>query len=244
MPMRSKTAIPIAKKIVAVAPALFLLCSASLCVMWVRSYSNLDVFGVTRLHRGAEFGSKWDFFELCAEFADGQIGLASRRQRQLSPSGSLPGGSHYWQLFQRHQLKPYRLDLASGVGWPKDPIPSLLGLACHCLSNDELHPGNGIQPDGSMWRLPADEASRNYPLVTHYNYVLAAVPIWMAVLATAAPGACWLVREARRGRRRRRARLGLCPACAYDLRSTPDPGNPLLFTCPECGRPTVNGWAS
>jgi hypothetical protein len=50
------------------------------------------------------------------------------------------------------------------------------------------------------------------------------VPDWAVVLATGALPSVWL---ARRIRRQRRA-AGLCPACGYDLRATPD-------RCPECG---------
>ena len=41
-----------------------------------------------------------------------------------------------------------------------------------------------------------------------------------------------LVVTAKRLRRRRRARSGLCPWCGYDLRATPG-------RCPECGRSSV-----
>jgi hypothetical protein len=52
-----------------------------------------------------------------------------------------------------------------------------------------------------------------------------AVPAWMPLLATAILPALWI--HAWR-RQRRTARLGLCPACGYDLRATPG-------RCPECG---------
>src|SRR5438034_6974618 len=63
----------------------------------------------------------------------------------------------------------------------------------------------------------------------------------VALLLTAR--AAWL--EGRDWSRRRRrhqeiARLieGLCPACGYDLRATPQKGEGLLDRCPECGAAT------
>ena len=54
---------------------------------------------------------------------------------------------------------------------------------------------------------------------------LLVVPYWMVVLATALP-LVGIVFRAVRGRRRTRA--GLCAACGYDLRASPE-------RCPECG---------
>ena len=56
------------------------------------------------------------------------------------------------------------------------------------------------------------------------------LPYWMAVVAFGLPavplaGSAW---RRHRGRRRR-ARIGLCPSCGYDLRATPG-------RCPECGK--------
>jgi hypothetical protein len=57
-------------------------------------------------------------------------------------------------------------------------------------------------------------------------YAFLIVPHW-ALAAVAAVLPAWQYgRHMRRGRRRTRA--GLCPACGYDLRATPD-------RCPECG---------
>ena len=53
-------------------------------------------------------------------------------------------------------------------------------------------------------------------------------PYWVVALATLVLPAFRLRRRLLLRRASRRARSGLCPACGYDLRATPD-------RCPECG---------
>jgi len=55
------------------------------------------------------------------------------------------------------------------------------------------------------------------------------VPIWFAMLLLATLPAVEARRIVRNRRRNRRARLGLCVQCGYDLRASPD-------RCPECGK--------
>jgi hypothetical protein len=54
------------------------------------------------------------------------------------------------------------------------------------------------------------------------------LPFWLLFIASSVLPVLWIWDTDRRGRVKRRARLGLCLACGYDLRATPD-------RCPECG---------
>ena len=54
------------------------------------------------------------------------------------------------------------------------------------------------------------------------------VPLWAIALLSAVAPALWLARAALRSRQTRRRQAGLCPACGYDLRVSPE-------RCPECG---------
>lgn len=65
------------------------------------------------------------------------------------------------------------------------------------------------------------------PRLAYYRNL--AVPTWLLLLISAILPALWTIITFRAVRRRRRAaRLHLCPHCSYDLRASTD-------RCPECG---------
>jgi hypothetical protein len=78
--------------------------------------------------------------------------------------------------------------------------------------------------EGSQWgpiRSWAYEGSKT----VGFDSRALSVPHWTLALILALPPAIWAGLYLRR---RRRHKAGLCPACGYDLRATPD-------RCPECG---------
>ena len=82
--------------------------------------------------------------------------------------------------------------------------------------------GNTLKPRWSFLGFRYTDVALFFIVVEYLE-----VPYWApAVLFAAAPLALLHVR---RLRPRRRRRLGLCPACGYDLRESPG-------RCPECGR--------
>lgn len=58
------------------------------------------------------------------------------------------------------------------------------------------------------------------------------VPYWSLAALTFVLPASWWMSTRKRRRRAARARRGLCPACGYDLRGSPE-------RCPECGAPNL-----
>jgi hypothetical protein len=93
------------------------------------------------------------------------------------------------------------------------------------LGEDVTAVMNGCPPGFAAGHWPYPTAG-----VIGDRWVLAVRP-WLPTGLAAVLPAVWLVR---RLRARRARRQGLCPACGYDLRATPD-------RCPECGRAVTRG---
>jgi hypothetical protein len=75
------------------------------------------------------------------------------------------------------------------------------------------------------------------------SYRYYAAPLWLVALVTGIWPTISISLVVRRRLRRRARREGLCLACGYDLRATPDPGGDLLAVCPECGKASHAGEA-
>jgi hypothetical protein len=102
-------------------------------------------------------------------------------------------------------------DVAAEWSWRSDPLQEPAGYAPPTTT-----PGRGAV----RWQRTT---GRQY--WRDYDQRRLWIRYWMlAVLAGAWPTTALLVRHVHS----RRARAGLCPACGYDLRATPD-------RCPECG---------
>jgi hypothetical protein len=107
-----------------------------------------------------------------------------------------------------------------------DPIRNVYGI--DIIQREQLW--------GDRWGVEF-ERGRAYSIVgpdvrawgPQVRFLIVYVPHWIAATACALPPLAWFALVVpKRIRQRRRKRRGLCPACGYDLRATPE-------RCPECG---------
>jgi len=112
-----------------------------------------------------------------------------------------------------------------------ETTPHLSGIVQHGypdgfgLTRVSLGPLNGLPSPLGGKRYALGWTYRNTPEFRQTAWE-ARCPAWIAVLAFAMLPAVWTILYFRR---RRITGIGLCPACGYDLRATPD-------RCPECGK--------
>jgi hypothetical protein len=96
----------------------------------------------------------------------------------------------------------------------------------------EVIPRLYVYPDPSVSESKWDHAGFGWHTRRRAGAVESAAvsaPFWALAAAAAALALGRAVPRLVSARRRRRQRAGLCPACGYDLRATPE-------RCPECGR--------
>jgi hypothetical protein len=116
---------------------------------------------------------------------------------------------------------------------------SAAGMAVYRPLADEYELRAAAPAEGGLFERGLVHAVTRTDVRGRPSYPRELVPFWSVsirhghvLLITGALPVCWLVSVAWRQRQHReqhdRIRRGLCPACGYDLRVSPD-------RCPECG---------
>jgi hypothetical protein len=180
------------------ATASLLLCLAT-AVLWVRGHFVADRVYYSRWRLSGTTAREGAYW---AQSGGGIFVIATRQQALAGMRGNSAPEIHQLAAagpeWHRVQLAPDRAMTLAG-----SPRPGRLGRLgfWHEFVPSKMTPGPG-----------------NY-------YAEWAAPAWAVCLVLALLPTAWLVRWRRA---RSRSRAGLCPACGYDLRATPD-------RCPECG---------
>ena len=184
--------------------ALSLLLCAAVCVLWARSQTGSD-----------EAAWRYDRWLGDGSAASDQVSLTSDKQR-------------VWLLITRGRVGPYNGQLVWGYHINADRSGGRPRLTFRHEPYEGV-PWHLIQygPDASGWGpLRWQGGRRSGPRVgDDHRGIRVSVSHWLLALLLLAGPMVWLTRF----RKARRARkLGLCTACGYDLRASPD-------RCPECG---------
>jgi hypothetical protein len=163
---------------------------------------------------------------------------------------SREGGRLWW-----FESAPGRVAVRTAAGWPaaapvrRTSAPAAAEIGALVLANerpavmtrDNVQRSLGVSVqewrDRRNWLLlrHGTVVTTDDPTATErefgppMRYAELVLPHWMLAMVTAVPSlAVWVAARLRSRRARLRARHGVCPACGYDLRATPD-------RWPECG---------
>lgn len=187
------------RKLFSLAAALSLVVCVATCALWVRGYFVSDYFLLS---------SAWD--KAVGSYCT--VGV-------FSSQGGLRG------FFVRHE-KLVAIEQRR------------LSASFDHVTNDEKRRADALSGGDVAWKAfgfgvgrgsyrvgaPSNYRGQTVTAGTDESYHVMA-PAWAIVLVTGIWPAVWLRATLRTSSRHRR---GLCPACGYDLRVTPD-------RCPECG---------
>jgi hypothetical protein len=211
-------------RLLTISSILSALLAAAMLVLWVRSYQRTDNVRLT--HRTG--------FELWMHSAGGAVWLEISREGQPSrPLESIVPFDHHSGLWFRG------VDYTDVRGWGhwhwqvtthRQPLPvesvqrrGFVGRVYQRIRQIESVQSANRDPHVllmTLRRAYLDERDKLFVWTLR-----AGVPIWALVpLSLVLPGTQWVLML----RARHRRLVGLCAACGYDVRATPD-------RCPECG---------
>jgi hypothetical protein len=181
---------------------------------WAREY-----YGVVREVTTHE---QWVCRELAAEWGGGGVGICyapADADAAAAQEAALPPGVRWGRRSNRWAPSPLDRSYVAWAGlWRRAGHHA---QAWWDYGGFSAGRAQGRDFASSLSAPAVPRADRRY-----YWFVL---PCWIAAALFAILPAHQTRAMLRRRRTARRAKAGLCPTCAYDLRATPD-------RCPECGR--------
>lgn len=192
------------RRLLTIFSALSLMLCVATAALWVRSYWVMDF---VQLGRWTLKDSEAVLRNLYLSSDRGTCGFVYRHQHDLLPPEDLAQSSSQFPCF----VHSYSSEAAAGyktwTGNDRIPLWNTLGFDYY--------------DSGSMVPRAQNLFDRRL-----------SIPHWFFVLVLCVvPGLRWGC-GLRARRRNRRLAAGLCPACGYDLRASPE-------RCPECGTPVA-----